>query len=111
MVGEEPIHRDEQEVSEELLLDPALGLGMKVISDGDPDLARNNWVGTVTVDQGTALAGLWPSLISNAEGVQIPGAIILTNTDAGLVSEGRRRLFDEMAADLQAGLVSPINIL
>ena len=85
-------------------------LGVMVISDGDTDLARNNWVGTVTVDLGAALVDLWPSLISNPEGVQIPGVIILTNTDAGLVSEGRRRLFDEMAADLQVGLVSPITI-
>jgi len=89
------------------LLSYVASLGMKVISDGYPDLARNNWVGTVTLDLGAALVDLWPSLITNPEGVQIPGAIILTNTDAGLVSEGRRRLFDEMAADLQAGLVSP----
>ena len=96
-------------VSSELLSYVA-SFGLKVVSDGEPDMARNNWVGTVTVNKGEALIELWPQIISKSEGVKVPGGILLTDTDAGLVSEGRSRLFDEMAADLQAGLVSPVSV-
>ena len=92
------------------ILSYVASLGLKVIGDGEPDLARNNWVGTVTVDQGAALVELWPLLLSKSEGERVPGAIHLVNTDAGLVSEGRKRLFDEMTVDLQAGLVSPVSV-
>ena len=96
-------------VSSELLSYVA-SFGLKVVSDGEPDMARNNWVGTVTVNKGEALIELWPQIISKSEGVKVPGGILLTDTDAGQVSEGRSRLFDEMAADLQAGLVSPVSV-
>jgi len=92
-------------VSSELL--SYLGeVGMKVISDAPPDMARTNWVGTVAPDYGAALADLWEDILSGAAGVQISAPFILRDTDAGLVSEGRLRLFEEMAEDLNAGLVS-----
>jgi hypothetical protein len=81
-------------------------LGMKVLSDQPPDVVRGNWVGTLTIDPVPALEDLWPGLIAGGPGVSIPAAITLTDTEMGLVSEGRFRLFEEMAADLQAGLVS-----
>jgi len=37
----------------------------------------------------------------------VPGAILLLDREAGLVSEGRVRLFEEMKADLEADLVLP----
>jgi len=85
-------------------------LGLKVVSDGTPEMARNNWVGSVMVDRGEALVEIWSQLLSNSQGVQVLAVIHLTDTDAGLISEGRLRLFEEMTADLEAGLVSPVSI-
>jgi len=80
---------------------------LKVVGDESPDMLRNNWVGTVRTDPGPALIELWPGLLEGAAGVQVPFAIILTDTGAGLVSEGRNHLFEEMADKLEAELVSP----
>lgn len=80
---------------------------IKVVSDEVPDTLRNNWVGTVTTDPGPALIEIWPDLLAGSGGVQVPSAIALTDTNAGLISEGRLRLFEEMADELEAGLVSP----
>jgi hypothetical protein len=80
-------------------------VGIKVVGDARPDVARNNWVGTLTIDPGPALVELWADLLSGSAGVQIPGFITVKDTEAGLVSEGRYRLFENMVADLQAGLV------
>lgn len=80
--------------------------GIKVISDRTPETLINNWIGTVTSDPTSALDALWAGLISGAPGVPSPAAIILTDAELGLVSEGRYRLFEDMVADLQAGLVS-----
>lgn len=81
-------------------------LGMKVVSDQPPDIVRANWVATLTMDPVPALENLWLELISGQPGVNMPAAIILTDAEMGLVSEGRYRLFEAMAAELQAGLVS-----
>ena len=80
---------------------------IKVVSDEAPDTLRNNWVGTVVTDPGPALIEIWPDLLAGSGGAQIPSAIALMDTDAGLISEGRLRLFEEMADELEAGLVSP----
>jgi len=80
---------------------------IKVVGDETPDTIRNNWVGTVTADPGPALIELWPDLLAGGGGTQAPSAIILRDTGAGLISEGRLRLFEEMADKLEAGLVSP----
>jgi len=80
-------------------------VGIKVVGDAGPDVARNNWVGTLTIDPGPALVELWPDLLSGSAGVQIPASITVKDREAGLVSEGRYRLFENMVADLQAGLV------
>lgn len=79
--------------------------GVKVIGDQSPDFPRSNWAGTVTLDPSAALITLWPDLLSGSAGVQVPGAVALTDRDLGLVSDGRYRLFAEMVADLQSGLV------
>lgn len=80
---------------------------IKVVGDETPDTVRNNWVGTVTRDPGPGLIELWPDLLAGTAGVQVPSAITLTDTGAGLISEGRLRMFEEMADDLEDGLVSP----
>jgi hypothetical protein len=80
---------------------------VKVVGDTAPDTIRNNWVGTVTPDPGPPLIDLWPDLLAGVGGVQHPSAITLRDTGAGLISEGRLRLFEEMADKLEAGLVSP----
>ena len=81
-------------------------LGMKVISDRAPDIQRSNWVGTITADPRPALASIWPGLLLAEPGTRMPSAIVLTDREMGLVSEGRYRLFEAMVAELQAGLVS-----
>lgn len=83
------------------------GNSVKLVGDGTPDTVRDNWVGTVTRDPGPGLVELWPDLLAGVDGVQVPSAIALINTEAGLISEGRLRMFEEMADDLEAGLVSP----
>jgi hypothetical protein len=81
--------------------------GVRVIGDTIPDVARNNWVGTITTNPDDALAELWPDLMAGTAGVQVPANITLIDTEAGLVTEGRWRLYNIMIADLEAGLVSP----
>lgn len=84
--------------------------GIKVVSDQSPDVTRNNWVGTVEVDPGPALVALWPDLTAGAEGVRKSSSLTLLDVETGLLSAGRRRVFDQMLADLQAGLVLPQSV-
>lgn len=81
-------------------------VGIKVVSDSKPDVGRNNWVGTVQSDPGAALSNIWEDVVLGSGSGVIPASITLTEMDAALVSEGRLRLFEEMVADLDAGLVS-----
>jgi hypothetical protein len=80
---------------------------VKIVGDGAPDAVRNNWLGTVTTDPGPALIELWPDLLAGTGGAQLPSVMTLTDKDAGLVSEGRLRMFDEMANALETGMVAP----
>ena len=70
-------------------------------------MVRNNWVGTITIDPSSVLVDLWPELMIGPVNVQVPAPIALIDMEAGLVSEGRIRLVEEMLADLEAGLISP----
>jgi hypothetical protein len=81
-------------------------LDIKVVSDRAPDIQRSNWVGTITADPTPALEALWPDLFMAAPGKRMSSAIVLTDRETGLVSEGRYRLFETMVAEIQAGLVS-----
>ncbi len=83
---------------------------VKIIGDQTPEAIRNNWAGTVARDPAPLLIELWPDLLENSDGVQVPSAITLKDNERGLISEGRTRLFEEMADDLEAGLVSPETI-
>jgi basic membrane lipoprotein Med (substrate-binding protein (PBP1-ABC) superfamily) len=84
--------------------------GIKVVGDQSPDMIRNNWVGTVVADPVPALEMMWSDWAAGVEGLRLPGKIRLIDTDAGLVSEGRQRLFDETNADLEAGLIFPRSV-
>jgi len=84
--------------------------GVKVVSDQNPDVTRNNWIGTVAADPGAALAALWPDLMAGAGGTRKASSLTLIDTEAGLLSDGRRRLFDQMLVNLQAGLVLPQSV-
>ncbi len=88
------------------LLDNLAELDIKVVSDTSPDILRGNWVGTISTDPGPALEALWSELLEGSAGVQIPSLMVLTDRDMGLVPDGRYRLFEDMLADLQAGLIS-----
>jgi hypothetical protein len=80
--------------------------GIKVVSDSPPDMSRINWVGTVSPDPASALPGVWEDMLAGSGGVLVPAPIILLDAEAGLVSEGRMKLFDEMSAALEDGLVA-----
>jgi hypothetical protein len=105
-LGVEVIYVDSALVTGDLLSYLA-DSGLKIVGGASPDLPRNNWIGTVSLDPGTALTELWQDLMSSAGGRQVASSVTLTDTGSGLLSEGRTRLFEEMLADLEAGLVSP----
>ncbi len=105
LYGVEVLYLQGDLVSSELLSYLA-EVGIKVVSDSPPDLARNNWVGTVEPNPSAVLSEIWEDILGDAEGVLIPAPVTLMDMEAGLVSEGRLRLFEEMAAALDAGLVS-----
>lgn len=81
-------------------------VGLMVVSDSAPDMRRNNWIGTVSPDPVAVLSDIWEDMMAGSVGVQVSAPIALIENDAGLVSEGRKRLFDEMAADVMDGLVA-----
>lgn len=89
------------------LLNIIEGFGMEVVSGARPDMPRNNWVGTVALDPAPALTAVWADIMAGNPGQQRPGSIVLLDQEAGLISAGRMRLFDEMQADLEADLVLP----
>ncbi len=81
--------------------------GVKIISDTSSDMQRNNWVGTLVLDPAPALALIWPDLMVGAGGLTAPLSVKLLDTEAGWITEGRYRVFEEMLADLEAGLILP----
>jgi len=81
-------------------------LGIKVIGDRSPDVIRNNWVGTVTMDPVPVLQDLWPGLIAGNPGVRTSASIRLADTELGLISDARMRFFDQTAEELQSGMIS-----
>jgi basic membrane lipoprotein Med (substrate-binding protein (PBP1-ABC) superfamily) len=80
--------------------------GIKVVGDAHPEQIRNNWVGTIGVDYGGALSEIWPQLVDGTGGVRFSVPITLSDRNLNLVSEGRYRVFQEIAADLEAGLIA-----
>jgi basic membrane lipoprotein Med (substrate-binding protein (PBP1-ABC) superfamily) len=89
------------------LLNALSELGIMVVGGASPDIPRNNWAGTVALDPSPALARIWPDVVAGTGGHQAPNGVLLLDDEAGLVSDGRLRLFEEMAADLEADLVLP----
>ena len=85
-------------------------LGVKVVSDASPESPWNNWVGTVTTNPAAVLVSLWPEVIDGTDGVQVPSSIAVIDTGSGLLTEGRRYLFDEMAENLRMNLVLPESV-
>ena len=81
--------------------------GIEVVGGASPDMARNNWVGTVAVDPAPALAAIWGDVVAGNGGQQVPGAIALLDLESGLLSDGRRIMFEEMKTDLENNLVLP----
>lgn len=94
------------ELATEDLLNYLNELGINVISNQPPDIVRNNWVGTVALDPVPALQELWPDLIAGNPGVRVPAVIRLQDIEMGLIPTGRLRFFDQVAAELQAGMIS-----
>ena len=82
-------------------------MGLKIVSAVGPDMPRDNWVGTVTLDPAPALMAMWPDLLAGTGGQASPMSVGLADTEAGLISDGRQRLFDEMLVELEAGYALP----
>ncbi len=82
-------------------------LGLKIVSGKGPDISRDNWAATVILDPAPALIVMWPELLAGTGGHVSPMSVGLADTDAGLISEGRQRLFDEMLVELEAGYALP----
>ncbi len=95
------------ELASSEILDYVDEQGMIVVGDAGPAMPHQNWAGTVTLNPSDALKEIWQDLLTGASGTQVPGTITLTNRNAGLISDGRLRLFEETTADLAAGLILP----
>ncbi len=89
------------------LLNALASYGIEVVGGASPDMPHNNWVGTVAIDPTPALAAIWGDVMAGIGGQQVPGAIVLLDLDAGLLSEGRLLMFDDMKMDLEENLVLP----
>jgi hypothetical protein len=79
---------------------------IKVVSDRSPGVVPNNWIGTLVMDPLPPLEALWPDLVGGMPGRLVPTAITLGNSESGLMTAGRYRLFEAMVANVQAGMVS-----
>ena len=89
------------------LLNLLADYGIEAVGGASPDMARNNWVGTVAVDPTPALASIWGDVMAGNGGRQMPGSIVLLDLESGLLSEGRMILFEEIKLDLENDLVLP----
>lgn len=89
------------------LLGYLAGSGVKVVGGASPDVPRMNWVGTVVSNPVTALINFWPQLVIGQGGMSAPASVSLRDTDSGLLSEGRKLVFEEMLTDLESGIISP----
>ena len=82
-------------------------LGMKVISDQHPETPlTGNWVGTLSLDPVPAFKNLWLDVLAGSGGHQVSASIVLMESENGLVTEGRYRLFEEMIMELETGQIS-----
>ncbi len=88
------------------ILDYLSGVNIKIISDGHPESISDNWAGTLQLDPAPGLKNIWSNVVDGTGGRQEPASIVLTDLDAGLVSEGRYQMFEEMLSDLDAGIIS-----
>jgi hypothetical protein len=105
VIGTEIIYIEKSLVTPEML--SYLGeLGIKVVSNGTPDVLVNHWVGTLQADPAPGLQEIWSEVLSGSGGLQAPISIELMDTDSGWVSEGRYRMFEETKADLEANFIS-----
>ncbi len=88
------------------ILDYLAGYGLVVISNGVQKYPYAYWAGTLETDLVTGLNTIWSNVVAGNGGFKVPGSLILTDMDAELISEGRYRLFEEMADDLENGMIS-----
>lgn len=70
-------------------------------------LVRNDWAGTVRPDIESALEEIFPLLLEGKGNHEVPVKMVVTSMEEGFISEGRLQLFNEVAEDLQNGLISP----
>ncbi len=82
-------------------------LNMRVVGDRRPDTTGNNYVGTIISDPAPVLESIWQEIVDGNNGVMEAASIVLVDRNPDIVSEGRFRLFMEMAEDLRSGLVYP----
>lgn len=76
-----------------------------VLPAADVDLSR--WAGTLQYSPLEALRSLFPSVLAGNGGQQVPLSLTLLHGNAGLISDGRVRLFNETLDQLEQGLILP----
>jgi hypothetical protein len=73
------------------------------------DTVRPSWAATLQVDPAASLKLAWPDLISGKGGKNLEVAVSISDTSDELFSPGKRRLADQVLADLAAGFINPLN--
>lgn len=80
--------------------------GINIIGGITPaDGLNERWVGSIQSDLATALREIWPALVNDEGGKNIPIPIIISQRNEQLFSPGRQALVEKLLADLMADYV------
>jgi hypothetical protein len=91
---------------DEALLTNLAQAGVNLIGSASPPPAlKDRWIATVSVDLEPALRQLWPGLLAGQGGADLSPSIEIGDVNPELLSQGRRRLVDELLENLKAGLI------
>lgn len=91
------------------LIDYLMDVGINIVSASVPPKGANTdrWIATLEPDYNLAILNYMDNFTSISSGITIIPEIILTNYSSGLISEGRKTLFEETHINLQAGFIYP----
>lgn len=93
------------------LLDYLAEAGVNLIgSQTPPDLVLSNWIATIQLDYAGALKNNWTDILAEKQPAQVEVPLVITETGSGLLNSARRRLVDQVLADLEKGLINPASV-
>jgi hypothetical protein len=91
---------------DEALLTDLAQAGVNLIGSASPPPAlKDRWIATISVDLEPALRQLWPGLLAGQGGAELSPSIAVGDVNPELLSQGRRRLVDELLENLKAGVI------